>query len=285
MQHTNKFALPKLVLMTGVLASCNALADEQKEVKQEEVANSAVQEEVVETKYGGSLSLGYQTNIYHPDDYRSSRALSWSASFRATREKYTAYLSTGAYRNLEDKTGDFFTDSVVGLSHSSLAKFGETGNLSISGQLTIPTSEHSRKQELNTALRIAVPVSFKVADIGISVSPRVRKNFHQYKTIAGQSLSEWIYSVSTSANISSGDFSFGLSILGGNSISYQGTRRNSFTYGGSAYGSYKVADYLSLSLSASSSGVYADAERGTLGNIDLLNSDKATYVATATISF
>ncbi|MBD1556565.1 hypothetical protein HC752_06415 [Vibrio sp. S9_S30] len=285
MQHTNKFALPKLVLMTGVLASCNALADEQKEMKQEEAANSAVQEEVVETQYGGSLSFAYQTNIYHPDDYRSSRALNWSAIFSATEGKLTAFITTGAYRALEDRTGDFFTDTAMGLSYSSLGKFWETGNVGISGQLTVPTSETSRKQSLNTAFRLALPISFKISEVGLSFSPRIRKNFHSYKTAGGSSLSEWIYSISAGVNYSVNKFNFGASLLGGNSISYQGTRRSSFTYGGSLYGSYKATDYLSLSLSASSNGVYADAERGTLGNIDLFNSEKAIYVATATFSF
>ncbi|WP_104400762.1 hypothetical protein [Vibrio penaeicida] len=285
MQHTNKIALPKLVLMTGVLASCNALADEQKEVKQEEVTNSAVQEEVVEAKYGGSLSLGYQTNIYHPDDYRSSRTLTWSASFSATEGDYSAFVSTGARRALEDKTGDFFTDSVIGLSHSSLTKFGDSGNVSISGQFTIPTSEASRKDQLNTAFRLALPVSYKISDVSFSLSPRVRKSFHKYKTIAGKSLAEWTYSISAGSSYSIGKFSLSASVLGGNTISYQGTRRSSFSYQGSLSGSYKATDNISLSLSASSSGVYADAERGTLGNIELFDSEKAVYAATAKISF
>ncbi|CCN34965.1 conserved hypothetical protein [Vibrio nigripulchritudo SO65] len=285
MQHTKITSLPGLVLMTGALASFNAMAEEAVNSEQDDGAKSVAKEEVVETKYGGSLSLGYQTNIYHPDDHRSKRALNWNASFNATRDKYSAFLSTGAYRSLEDKTGDFFTDSVIGLSYSNLAKFGETVNVSMSGQLTIPTSEHSRKQQLNTAFRLSVPVSFKVADVGFCVTPRVRKNFHQYKTIAGESLNEWIYSISACASYSIGDFSFNASLLGGNSISYQGTRRSSFTYAGNLSGSYKATDYLSLSLSASSSGVYTDAERGTLGNIDLFDSENATYVATATFSF
>ncbi len=306
MQHKKKTWLPKLVLITAILASFNTFADDpkvddlkeakQKQIKQEEVKpeeakqeevkqESVVKDDESETTYGGSFSLGYRTNIYHPDDYRSSRSLSWSASFRAKQDKFTASISTGAYRSLEDKTGDFFTDSSIGLSYSSLAKFGETGNVSMSGRLTIPNSESSRKQQLITAVQLSVPVRFKVAKVGISVSPRIRKNFHKYKTIAGRSLSEWVYSISTSANISSGDFSFGTSIYGSNSQSYQGTRRTSINYGGSVYGSYRVADYLSISVSASSGGVYKNAEQGTSNNIDLFNSEKANYVATATFSF
>ncbi|CCN71916.1 hypothetical protein [Vibrio nigripulchritudo] len=285
MQHTKITSLPGLVLMTGALASFNAMAEEAVNSEQDDGAKSVAKEEVVETKYGGSLSLGYQTNIYHPDDYRSSRALNWNARFSATEGKLTTFITTGAYRALEDKTGDFFTDTAIGLSYSSIGKFGETGNVGISGQLTVPTSETSRKQNLNTALRLALPISLKVSDVNLSVSPRLRKNFHSYKTAGGSSLSEWIYSISAGGSYSMGDFSISASVLGGNSISYQGTRRSSFTYAGSLSGSYRATDYLSLSLSASSSGVYTDAERGTLGNIDLFDSENATYVATATFSF
>ncbi|KJY66467.1 hypothetical protein [Vibrio nigripulchritudo] len=285
MQHTKITSLPGLVLMTGALASFNTMAEETANSEQDDAAKSVAKEEVVESKYGGSLSLGYQTNIYHPDDHRSKRELNWNAKFSATNGKLTTFITTGAHRVLEDKTGDFFTDTAVGLSHSSIGKFGETGNLGISGQLTVPTSETSRKQNLNTALRLALPVSFKVSDVSLSVSPRLRKNFHSYKTAAGKSLSEWIYSISAGVGYTFGDFSINASLLGGNSISYQGTRRSSFNYAGSLSGSYTVTDYLSLSLSASSSGVYADAERGTLGNIDLFDSENATYVATATFSF
>ncbi|WP_159738289.1 hypothetical protein [Vibrio atypicus] len=235
---------------------------------------------------GGSLSLSYDTNIYNPDDYRSERSLSWSGSlnYRFT-DNITGYLSTGGYRAYENQTGDFATDSVIGASYSGLYEFGETGKIGASGQFTIPTSEASRKDELQTAFRLATPVSMKPWGVNVSITPRLRKNFHKYKTAGGRSLTEWTYSVSSSVSKSWDSLTLGISALGGNTISYQGTRRSSWTYGGSLFGSYSISKNWSASLSASTSGVYQDAERGTLGNIDLFDQDNASYRATVTFSF
>ena len=235
---------------------------------------------------GGSLSLSYDTNIYHPDDHRSVRSLSWSGSLNYKfNDDISGYISSGGYRAYENETGDFATDSVIGANYVSIYRFGETGNISLSGQLTIPTSETSRKDKLQTAIRLATSISLKAWGVNFSVTPRIRKNFHEYKTMGGKSLTEWTYSINSSAVKSWEDFTLGISALGGNTISYQGTRRSSWTYGGSLFGTYSFSDNWSASLSASTSGVYQDAERGTLGNIDLFDQDNASYRATITFSF
>ncbi|HAS6348495.1 hypothetical protein LZU85_05425 [Vibrio sp. IRLE0018] len=289
MQHTKKWRITPLAILLGALFSSSLYAEENSETQDSSQAEFTQTDEsasCILCNVGGSLSLTYDTNIYDKDDYRSVRSFSWGGSLNyKLTDKTRAFFSSGGYRTLEDKTGDYITDSVVGVNYSNLFTFGDTGRVSLSGQFTIPTSETSQKDELNTAFRLAVPVSFKIWDVNFNVSPRLRKNFHEYKTIAGRSLTEWTYSLSSSASMSWGSFSTGISMLGGNTISYQGTRRSSWTYGGSIYGSYTINDQWSASLSASSSGVYQDAERGTLGNIDLFDQDKASYSATVTFSF
>ncbi|ELP5728685.1 hypothetical protein QTV44_001934 [Vibrio vulnificus] len=289
MQHTKKWRITPLAILLGALFSSSLYAEENSETQDSSQAESTQTDEsasCILCNVGGSLSLTYDTNIYDKDDYRSVRSFSWGGSLNyKLTDRTRAFFSSGGYRTLENKTGDFMTDSVVGVGYSNLFTFGDTGRIGLSGQFTIPTSEASQKDELNTAFRLAVPISFKIWDVNFNVSPRLRKNFHEYKTIAGRSLTEWTYSLSSSASMSWGSFSTGISMLGGNTISYQGTRRSSWTYGGSIYGSYTINDQWSASLSASSSGVYQDAERGTLGNIDLFDQDKASYSATVTFSF
>ncbi|HAS6152131.1 TPA: hypothetical protein I7146_11510 [Vibrio vulnificus] len=289
MQHTTKWKITPLAILLGALFSSSIYAEENSQTNESadvESTNADESASCILCNVGGSLSLTYDTNIYDKDDHRSVRSLSWSGSLNyKLSPNSSAYFSSGGYRALENRTGDYLTDSVLGVSYSNLYAFGETGKIGVSGQFTIPTSETSQKDELNTAFRLAVPVSFKVWEVNFNVSPRLRKNFHEYKTIAGRSLTEWTYSLSTSATMSWDSFSTGLSILGGNTISYQGTRRSSWTYGGSLWGSYSFSDNWSASLSASTSGVYQDAERGTLGNIDLFDQDKASYSATVTFSF
>lgn len=93
---------------------------------------------------------------------------------------------TGAYRALEDETGDFWNDSLIKLKRYSIYNFGESGTIDLSGQLTIPTSEASRDDDLQTALRIDLPVGFKVLEADISVSPRIRKKtFTNIKLLVG----------------------------------------------------------------------------------------------------
>lgn len=279
MKNTIKWKLSSVAFVVASLLVSPLWANEEDNGRIEE-------EKEVPSKFGGSVSLAYDTNIYNKGDYRSVRNFSWSGSLSyRLNETYSAYLSSGGYRALENETGTFVTDSVIGLNYSNLFTFGDTGKVSLNGQFTIPTSESSKKDELNTALRLAIPMSLKAWGINFSLSPRIRKNFHEYKTVGGRSLTEWAYSLSSSASYTFTDLTLGISALGGNTISYKGTRRESITYGGSIYGAYKISDSFNFSLTAATSGFYADAERGTLGNIDLFDADRASYIAQVTYSF
>ena len=235
---------------------------------------------------GGSISAGYSTNIYNKDDYRASRSFSWNGKLIYTlSENMGTYITSGGYRALDDAVGTYATDSTIGLSHSKLYEFGESGKIGASGQFTIPTSEASRNDKLQTAFRLAVPISFEYWGVNFNISPRLRKNFHKYKTYGGKSLTEWTYSLFTGASYNWEKLTLGVNALGGNTTSYQGTRRSSVEYGGSIYGAYGFNDNWSFTLSAETSGAYADAERGTLGDIDLFDSDKASYKVDITFSF
>ncbi|KYN24926.1 hypothetical protein AUQ44_03595 [Vibrio cidicii] len=288
MQHTTKWKVTPLAVILAALFSTSALADEDNTVDNSGAESTQTEESAscFVCNVSGAVSLSYDTNIYNKDDHRSVRNLSWSGDLSYKLSSNTkVYFSTGGYRAFEDETGTYATDSVLGLSYSNLYNFGETGKIGASGQFTIPTSESSEKDELQTAFRLSVPVTLTAWDINFSISPRLRKNFHKYKTAGGKSLTEWTYSLSTSASKSWESFSSGVSILGGNTISYQGTRRSSWSYGVSIWGAYSFSDNWSASLEAATSGAYQDAERGTLGNIDLFDQDKASYIATLTFSF
>ncbi|ASK55008.1 hypothetical protein [Vibrio tarriae] len=234
----------------------------------------------------GSASLAYDSNLYDKDDYRSVRNLSWNGTLNyPVSEQLRAYITGGGYRVFQDKTGTYVTDTVVGLNYSNLFTFGETGRLGLGGQLTIPTSETSRDTELYTAFRLSMPVSFKMLGGHYSVSPRLRKNFYKYQTMNGRVLTEWVYSVSADVNYQFDKLTLGMSLLGGNGTSYKGNRSREFTYAASVYSNYQISDSWSASFTVSSAGFYSDAERGTLGNLDLFDTDKASYIAQLTYSF
>lgn len=234
----------------------------------------------------GSASLAYDSNLYDKDDYRSVRNLSWNGTLNyPVSEQLRAYITGGGYRVFQDKTGTYVTDTVVGLNYSNLFTFGETGRLGLGGQLTIPTSETSRDTELYTAFRLSMPVSFKMLGGHYSVSPRLRKNFYKYQTMNGRVLTEWVYSVSADVNYQFDKLTLGMSLLGGNGTSYKGNRSREFTYAASVCSNYQISDSWSASFTVSSAGFYSDAERGTLGNLDLFDTDKASYIAQLTYSF
>ena len=278
MQHTTKWDKRVTALAVLALFSSSVYAEENK-------VNNDEQQSIL-SNIGGSFSLAYNTNIYSPSDYRSVRSLSWNGSLNyGFTDNMTGYISSGGYRAYENETGDFATDSIIGASYSNLFTFGETGKVGLRGQLTIPTSETSRDTELYTALRVDVPISFEMLGGNYSVSPRVRKNFYKYKTMNGRVLTEWAYSLSVGANYQFDKLTLGASALGGNGMSYKGNRSKQFTYGASVFSSYQLADSWSASLSASTAGFYTDAERGTLGDIDLFDEDKATYTAQLSFSF
>lgn len=285
MQQSNTWKIKLTALSVASALTFTAYASEEAEVKKTDAASEtpAIEKSL---DLGGSLTLGYNTNIFDKEDHRSVRGASWSGSLNTSFQKdYSAFIRTGGRRSLEDETGDFWTDSVIGVSRSNLFNFGESGKVSLSGQFTIPTSETSQKDNLQTALRLALPITAEAIGVDFSLTPRLRKNFHEYKTAGQKALTEWVYSLSFGASYSWEKLTLSSSVLGGNSISYFGTRRNNVNYEGNVALGYKFNDAMSLSLSASTSGVYADAERGTLGNIDLFNDDKATFSASATFSF
>jgi hypothetical protein len=288
MQYTTKWMMTPLAMLFGALFSSPAFSEESSPIETSKAESAQNKEDTscIVCRLSGAVYLSYDTNIYDKDDHRSVRNFSWGGSLiYALSDDTKAYLSAGGYRALEDEVGTYATDTVLGMRYLNLYEFGETGNIGVAGQFTIPTSESSRKDELQTAFRLEVPISFSAWNVDFSIAPRLKKNFHRYKTMGGRSLTEWTYSLFSVAEMTWESFSLGITALGGNTVSYQGTRRSSWRYEGAIYGKYSFDDNWSLLLAASSTGFYQDAERGTLGNIDLLDQEKASYIATVAYSF
>ena len=236
--------------------------------------------------FHGSFNVGYSSNLYDSDSYKSERNVIWGGSLSySITDDWRVYGSSGGYKSFQDEEGVFATDSVVGSRYSNLLNFGDITRIDIDGQFTMPTSETSRDTKLITAFRLALPVKFDIYDVNLSVTPRVRKNFYEYETYNGRVLTEWVYSLLVDMNYSFSDLTIGASMLGGNGLSFKGSRAREFTYAGSAYASYQFADNWALGLIVSSSGFYADAEKGTLGDFDLFDTEKVTYVTQLTFSF
>lgn len=226
---------------------------------------------------GGEFSTTYTTNQYEKDDHRSLRSFNWSGTIsQKLSERYSTYISSGGYRGYEDETGDFLTDTVIGLADSNLATIGMTGKLKHNIQVTLPTSEQSKKDDLYSAIRLAIIYSDSSKELDYYISPRIRKNFHKYKTAGGKSLEEWVGSLSIGAKYKWLDYTIEASLLGGTLWTYQNTRRD-WKYSGSLSGTWDITKNLYTSLSLSNSGVYFDAEKGTIGDIDLFNERTASY--------
>ncbi len=256
-------------------------------IKQPVLANETYNIKGESTSWGGSLSLGYDSNFFQESDYRSNRALSFHGSlYLSFWDSYSLYANSGGYRTLQHAEGYYSTDTVIGLSRSSLFTFGESGKVGMSGQFSIPTSEFSQDNHLNTAFRIQTPLSFTLLDIDMTVAPRIRKNFHQYTTSPSGTVNiSWGLSLLLVANYSYDDAFFFASALGGTSINYNGRWADGYSYGGSLGAGYKLLENLSISLTFASSGVYTDAAQGTLGSFDIFDEAKATYSLGMTYSF
>ncbi|MFW1418766.1 hypothetical protein ACEV8X_15025, partial [Vibrio parahaemolyticus] len=164
MQHTTKWMMTPLAMLLGTLFSAPSFAVETSVIDSTSTPESTQNEgdtSCIVCKFSGAVYLSYDTNIYDKDDYRSVRNFSWGGDLVYSFSSDTkAYFSTGGYRALEDEVGTYATDSVLGLQYTNLYRFGDTGKIGVAGQLTIPTSETSRKDELHTAVRLDVPISF-----------------------------------------------------------------------------------------------------------------------------
>lgn len=282
-----KSMLSSFIACTFALAQCAHAEDNSDTEAVGKIEATENSDTEIESNWSGSLSLGYDSNFFSSSDYRSSRAISTHGSlYYSIADNYSLYASTGGYRTLQRAEGFYSTDTVVGLSRSSLFTFGETGKVSISGQFSLPTSESSQDAHLNTAFRIQTPISFKLADVGITVAPRIRKNFHEYTTSpSGNVNTSWGLSLLLAANYSYGDVFFSASALGGTTVNYNNRWADGYSYGGSLSSGYNLSDALSISLTLATSGLYTDAAQGTLGSFDLFDDAKATYSLGMTYSF
>lgn len=232
----------------------------------------------------GYLSLTYTSNYVDKDDHRSIRNLNWSGNLNYKLNENTIYIDSGGYRVYEDETGTYLTDTIIGIKNSQYYQWGETGNIGYAAQFTLPTSELSEKDKLYTALRLSMPITNKWDSINYFFTPRVKKNFHKYKTAADKNLTEWVASINTGVGYSWHDFTVNLSLLGGTAWSYHGTRYD-WNYSGALSGIWQITPHFYTALSTSNSGVYFDAERGTVGDIDIFNLNTASYSIAVGYSF
>lgn len=234
---------------------------------------------------GGYLSLTYTSNYFDTDDHRSIRNLNWSGNLNYTfNNNHTFYLDSGGYRVYEDETGTYLTDTVIGIKNNEIFPWGETGHIGYAAQLTLPTSELSEKDELYTALRLSMPITNKWDNFNYFFTPRVKKNFHKYKTAGEKNLTEWVASFNTGVGYKWHDFKVNLSLLAGTGWNYHGTRYD-WDYSGALTGLWQITPHFYTALSTSNSGVYFDAERGTVGDIDIFNLNTATYSIAVGYSF
>ncbi|EKO3677326.1 hypothetical protein FKQ60_04455 [Vibrio sp. A11] len=281
------YSSPLIVMLSSLLMiSHQAVANTQPFVYPQESESESEQSADFVPSYAASLTFGYDSNIYNKNDYRSERKLWWNSTLSHTfAPHYSVSLSTGAYRPLQQERGDFFTDTALALHRQSQFTFGETGRIGWQAQFTLPTSEFSRKDKLTTALRLSTPIQWQAVNIDWQFTPRLRKNFHRYETMGERSLTEWIYGFHFLGSYQWRDFTLSSSVLGGNTISYAGTRRNSFDYAGDVNLSYRVNQHVAFNVGASNSGVYYDAAQGTLGNIDLFDADRVIYSASISLNY
>lgn len=229
------------------------------------------------TGWGGDLSASYTANTYDKSSHNSLRSLNWSGKLKySLTESYAVYLASGGYRVYEGKTGDFFTDTVIGFEDRHLATLGDSGKLKYNLQLTLPTSELSRDDELESRVRLALSYAATDGQASYFISPRLAKNFHRYQTAGDKSLPEWLVSLNAGFAYQWDKLTLSASLLGGTSWSYQHTRQD-WTYSGAVSAQWQITEHFYTGLSLSNSGVYFDAEQGTVGDIDLFNDDTAVY--------
>ena len=275
-KRKNKNKLTYLCLVISTVLSCTAPSVFADEVTGNKNKSGIEEKSPAFSDIAGYISVGYDTNAY--TNHQQDRSLSWNLGVNTVyNDTFKLYASAGAYRSFDSNRGDFYTDTIVGVRLSSLFQFGRSGKVGLGGQFVIPTSEHSRDDKLTTAFRLDMPISIEYLGINFGMSPRIRKNFHRYKTGGNRSLTEWIYSLSFWTNYSWSDYSVGLSMLGGETVSYQGTVRDEYSYSGSVYLSYSWTDKVSTTISAANAGYYVEAERGSLGNIDFFDLTSSSY--------
>ncbi|MGR5079912.1 hypothetical protein [Photobacterium swingsii] len=232
----------------------------------------------------GYVSMTYSSNYVDTNDHRSIRNLNWSSNLNYTFSDNNIYVDSGGYRVYEDDVGTYLTDTIIGIRNNQYYQWEETGNIGYAIQFTLPTSEFSKKDKLYTALRLSIPITNKWGNINYFFTPRVKKNFHEYKTAGDKNLTEWVASINTGIGYQWHDFTAKLSLLGGTAWSYHGTRRD-WNYSGALSGIWQITPHFYTALSTSNSGVYFDAERGTVGNIDIFDLNTANYSIAVGYSF
>ena len=132
MHNTIKWKVKPIAILLGTMFTLSVYAEEDNSVGNINDKIESTQNEsdasCITCNISGSVNAGYSTNIYNKDDYRADRSFSWNGSLKYTlSENVKMYISSGGYRLLDDEVGTYATDSVIGLSHSKLYEFGESG--------------------------------------------------------------------------------------------------------------------------------------------------------------
>ncbi|WP_087025184.1 hypothetical protein [Thaumasiovibrio subtropicus] len=276
-----------LILLGAALMSASVIAAENESGQSEE---NKAEEVKVSSPWSVGLSGSYSRNAYKDSAYNAKRT--FSANVSVSRKFWNDYrftVSGGGYRSLDGAIGWYETDIFGTVSKSNFVTLFDTIKSSASLRFSLPISELSRKDKLRTSVRGAIAFRYSPEEglfenFTLGLTPRVTKNFHEYKTVGTRSLTEWNLSNLTSLSYSYGKWSARIDFLNSANYSYQGTRKPlSMTHTESI--SYQVTPKFGVSAGHTNSVTFFDREQGPDPVFEFFDERSSTFFISANYNF
>ena len=242
------------------------------------LADSNTQSQTEKLPIHGNIAVSYSSNFHDEGEYDNERSVSWRAQVRYDLDKKRSVrLYGGGYRNLDSNPGDYWTNPFLRYNVKRAYTWEDSFKLGYRVDVFIPVSRSSRRQDLNTTLRLGLPMSYDVTSkVSLSYQPRLSKNFHQYKQAGGQNLKDWGLQHILDMDFSPNDnWNLWFSGIWGHAWDYNGNKRDD-TWEHSEGVTYSYDSY-EVSLYHSNSGIFFDPERGNDGSISFVDDDNSTW--------
>ena len=243
------------------------------------------------SKWSSIVSIDYSATDYDRNTNLSDRALqnrtlSGYGVLRYSLDKDTRLQAiVSGYHSYDNGPiglrGDLINDMWLSYSRNNLWK--PTSNITMSGEarFAIPLSKHSKRNDLDTAIRLGLRFSLDLSDSidGLYLNDyiRARQNFHQYTTAGG--IGQTQYSVSNIVALDyyfASKWSFSTNVLYRESWDYSSNSKDPIIVHSEQIG-YQVSNNMDVALGITNSASYYSPERGPNPLDDLTDVDKSTF--------
>ncbi|MCP4321573.1 MAG: hypothetical protein GY951_03705 [Psychromonas sp.] len=273
-----KFSFYVLPVMASCVLSSTLYAQEE----------SNENDQLVDHLFGG-VSIDYSRNAFKDSSYKANRSAGMNLRLGYKNDNnLRMMLSGGASYRLDGEEGLFTNDYWFSVGKSDIFQPTSWLTIGADGRIALPISEFSRKTELNTAIRGAVSFNFNLENslkgLRFTFQPRLKANFHEYKTAGNVNLTQYSASTLYALNYGYEKWSFGITAINTHNWTYKGTYKTpNLTH--IEHIGYQISDNWNVGIGHTNSTNFFDPDRGPSPESQIFDVKSSTFYGTLIYSF